>query len=302
MDNYTDFYQIFPSMKDSNKDKEQPLYIPPFTTIEYELKTIVEKIRNINNLSESEIRNIIFNQYKMILNYDLFLSDPSSRKLAQELFTNNKFLKIFNDICNVLNLTNDEIICLNKLCYDYYTLDEKDSTIMNYLLAISYQINDDKIIRLSSILGINGARILSMISKSSFKEDKRVQRINNFIIKYNEIDLTLQNIIDIYCILYGDRFSILFTNTMGEAYIENLVDIKEKYRYTLITYAVILILESLTSDNISKVLYNYGFYLKLNKIEKVRISLKSFNDYDINRIIKIINNIEKDNIYDLYIP
>ena len=173
---------------------------------------------------------------------------------------------------------------------------------MNYLLAISYQINDDKIIRLSSILGINGARILSMISKSSFKEDKRVQRINNFIIKYNEIDLTLQNIIDIYCILYGDRFSILFTNTMGEAYIENLVDIKEKYRYTLITYAVILILESLTSDNISKVLYNYGFYLKLNKIEKVRISLKSFNDYDISRIIKIINNIEKDNIYDLYIP
>ena len=114
MDNYTDFYQIFPSMKDSNKDKEQPLYIPPFTTIEYELKTIVEKIRNIDNLSESEIRNIIFNQYKMILNYDLFLSDPSSRKLAQELFTNNKFLKIFNDICNVLNLTNDEIICLNK--------------------------------------------------------------------------------------------------------------------------------------------------------------------------------------------
>ena len=43
-----------------------------FHTIEYELSDIVNKITNIDNLDENEIKNIIIRQHTMILNYDLF--------------------------------------------------------------------------------------------------------------------------------------------------------------------------------------------------------------------------------------
>ena len=294
---------LFPSIKKSleshelSKDDISIARSPIFHSIEYQLSTIVDKIMRIDSLDVDEIKNIIVRQHSMILNYDLFLKSEESRKYAQILFTSKKFLNIFLSVIGFLDLSKDEIICINKLAYDYYITEGKDKEVSDYLLQISYQINNVLVIRLSSKLGINDSRILSMIANSSFREEKNIHRVNTFLVKCNR-DLSVQNMIDIYCILY-DRFTYPFIYTMMESKPLKMTDLQSLH-FDYISLAILNILDSMTSEDIKKILYNYAFILKLVKTNfTVRFSLKSVKN---ERIKKIIEEIELDPIDELIIP
>lgn len=292
--------ELFPSLKKSIENWDDSLserIIPVFHSVEYQISTIVEKITNIDSLNEDEIKNIIVRQHKMILDYDLFLSSTESRKYAQELFTNKRFLQIFLQVIGFLQLSKDEIVCVNKLAYDYYIMSNKDPEVSDLLLQISYQINNVLVIRLSGKLGMNGSRVLSMIANSSFKEDKNIHRINTFLVKYGE--LSVQDIIDIYCILF-ERFSNLFIFSMLEYKCNNMTNSQLK-TFDNISLALLAILDSMTSEDIKKILYDYAFTLKLIRHNfTVRFSLKSAKAYP--RILEIIKEIELDLIDELKIP
>ena len=81
---------LFPSLYNDNDksfdDLNQLQQGSLFHSIEYELSDIVKKIKNIENLNESEIKKIIIRQHSMILNYDLFLMSNETRQDAQTLF------------------------------------------------------------------------------------------------------------------------------------------------------------------------------------------------------------------------
>lgn len=291
--------ELFKSIKTHDKDdliSDELLFRPVFRSVEYEITTIIDKINSINELSDDEIKNIILRQHSMILNYDLFLKSDNSRVAAQKLFTNKRFLTVFLQIIGLINLTREEAICINKLAYDYYILYNKDSEISELLLQLCYQLNNVLVIKLSGILGINGARILSMISNSSFKEDKIVHRVNTFLIRCN-LELSIQDIIDIFCIIY-ERFTYPFIYSMLEVKIE--CDNKLSARFDLISSALLEILNSMTSEDISKVLYNYAYTLKLNPSNMVRFSLKSAKSYP--RILSVIEQIETSDLDKLIIP
>lgn len=303
--------KLFPSIRTSEGDKpsgdlSQNNFIPVFHSVEFTLSTIVDKISNIDNLNELEIKNIILRQHKMILNYDLFLKSDESRKHAQKLFTNKRFLQIFLDIIGLLDLSQEEVICINKLAYDYYISQDNDQEISNLLLQISYQLNNILVLRLSGKLGMNGSRILSMIANSTFKVEKKVHRINTFLIRCN-LELSIQDIVDIYCILF-ERFTYPFIYTMLEPKPSNLTPEQLK-RFDAISIAIITILNSLTSEDMKKVLFNYAYTLKLLKTNVnresnnqlvVRFALRSAIQYP--RMLKVIDSIESDNFEDLFIP
>lgn len=290
---------LFPSYDNIHDESsfDQSVNTSLFKTIEYKIETIVDKINDVDNLKDEELKNIIIRQYSLILNYDLFLSSAKTRKIAQKLFTNKRFLILFFQIIGLLNLNTEQIYCVNKLAYDYYILPIKDPEISELLLNICNSINNMEVIRLSSRLGINNARILSMISKSTFQIEKRIHRINMFFMKC-EANLTAQDVIDIMCILY-DKFTYPIIYTMLETKAENLNEL-QAYRFDLISSSIITILSSMTSDNIRKVLYDYAFTLRLSKPNSaVRFSMKSIPD---QRIQSIIQEIESDLIDKLFIP
>jgi hypothetical protein len=298
--------ELFPSIKRSLESQKlsgenEVKYIQPtFNIVEYQLSTIVDKINNIDNLDDNEIKNIIIRQISMILDYDLFLSSSESRYYAQSLFSNKRFLKIFLEVIGFLTLTKDQCICINKLAYDYYILPEKDKEVSDLLLQISYRINNILVIRLSSKLDMNGARVLSMIANSSFKDEKNVHRINTFLVKYN-FDLSVQDIIDIYCIIF-QSFTHPFIYSMLETKPNNMSPEQLK-KFDNISLALLAILDSMTSADIKKVLYDYGFVLKLMKPGfVVRFSLKSAKAYP--RILQVIEDIENDfdSIEEIKIP
>lgn len=296
---------LFPSIEnslESQKLSRENISIPKapvFHSIEWEIGTIVEKIKDINILNENEIKNIIIRQHNTILNYDLFLASSESRQYAKELFTNKKFLRIFSSVVGFLTLSEHEVTCANKLAYDYYTAPiEKDKEVMDLLLQISNQINNILVIRLSAIVGINGARLLAIISNSSLKLEKNVHRVNTFIVKA-DLALSIQDIINIYGILFPS-FTYPFIYTMLECKPDTLTK-DQANRFDGISRAILMLLDSMTSADIKSILYNYAFTLKLVKPGSVvRFSIKSAKSY--TRILRIIEEIELDPIDKLVIP
>ena len=289
---------LFPSYDNISEDNlmEQSIHKPIFRTIDYKIETIIEKIINIDDLSDDDVKFIISRQHNIIFNYDLFLSSSKTRTYAQQLFTNKRFLKLFCDIVGLIEFDENEIICINKLAYDYYILPNKDEEISSLLLQISYNINNIDVIKLSSKLGINGARILSMISKSTFKIDKKVHRVNSFLVKF-DMDLTSTDIADILFMIYN-RFTPVIIHTLLEVPVNDMLN-EEKVRFDAISSAILTILLSLTSDNMKKVLYDYAFTLRLSKKQSsVRFSLRNIDP----RMDKVIEEIELDPLDTLYIP
>lgn len=278
------------------KDDDKPIE-PKFEIVDYTIAAIVDKIKHINNLNEDEIKEIILKQHDTILNYSLFLGSSETRKQAQDLFTSKRFLKIFIKVINILNLSDHEITCINKLTYDYYIFPDKDPETFDLLMQISNIVNYRLVIRLSAYLGMNGARILAMIRNSSFKLEKVVHRVNTFLVRCN-IELSTQAIINILCILF-DHFTYPFTGTM--IYVrQDALSKEESERFDNISMAILLMLNSMTSDAMRQVLSNYAFTIKLYDIKKVRFSLKAFTQYP--RIQAVIKDIETDPIDDLIIP
>lgn len=252
-----------------NKVKETNL----FHTIEYEFDTIVSKIRNIDNIDDNHIKDIIKRQHSLILNYDLFLMDSETRKEAQTLFSNKRFLSNLLDIIGLLDISYHEKICLNKLAYDYYQNDIKDQEVSNLLFQLTTAVNGKDVVVLSGILGMSGAKTLAMIRNSSFKEEKCIHRVNTYIIKCG-MNLSTQSIINIYCFLF-DRFSTLFNYTMLESAPPELsLTHSEMDNYNSISLAIITILDSMTSNDILTVVRNYAYMINnvsVNIIPRFRL-------------------------------
>lgn len=270
-----------------------------FCSVEHTINSIINKIQHIDQLSDQEIKDIILRQHNLILNYDLFLRDDISRRAAQQLFTNERFLKLFLDISGLLSLSREEIICINKLAYDFYFINSNgivNGDISNLLMLISHNINNQLIIKLYSKVGVNYARHLAMIANSSFKDATVVHRINASLIRCL-IDLSLQDIVDIYCILF-ERISSLFSYTMFETKKPGM-NRQELQRFDMISQAMIVLLHNLTSIEMRKVLYNYAYLIKINNIGIVRFRLKTVND---ERIQKVISEVEYGDMEILSIP
>ena len=256
---------------DSNMNKVKETNL--FHTIEYEFDTIVSKIKNIDNIDDNHIKDIIKRQHSLILNYDLFLMESETRKEAQTLFSNKRFLSNLLDIIGLLDISYHEKICLNKLAYDYYQNDIKDPEVSNLLFQLTTAVNGKDVVVLSGILGMSGAKTLAMIRNSSFKEEKCIHRVNTYIIKCG-MNLSTQSIINIYCFLF-DRFSTLFNYTMLESAPSELsLTPSELNNYNSISLAIIAILDSMTSNDILTVVRNYAYMItnvSVNVVPRFRL-------------------------------
>ena len=260
-----------------------------FHTIEYEIDDLLNKMSNIDNVEEREIRDIIIRQHSMILNYDLFFSDHETRSKILGLFTNKKFLRILLDTIKVIQLSRHEIVCLNKLAYDYYILPNKDQEVSDLLYGSTIVVNYKQVTVLSGIYGIHNAQMLAIIRNSTFIEQKAVHRVNTYLIKCN-IDLTVDQIVSTYCYLF-ERFTDIFIYTMLESRPSNL-DMSQYKKYDNISLAILRMMDSLESSDINRLLLDYGFTLMNMNIENisVRFSFKSVQGYP--RIIAQLNSIE----------
>jgi hypothetical protein len=283
---------MFDSLKveDKNAKKLKKIQTEPiFKTIEYKFNDLAYKVKN-NILSEQEIRDIILRQHKMILNYDYFLESTNSRIIAQELFTNTRFINQFIEVSRLLELDNMEIITINKIAYDYSIIPNSDKELSDLLYICATEFNKKEVTILSGIYGLTKAKDIAIINKSSFNTETRVHRLNNYLTTQSDKVYTVQNIVDTYGWLFNkSRFSNVFSSVMFEYKSENMDKINLVV-FDNISLAVLYILDSLRSEDIKKVLLDYLYLISNNMIKKVRFGINTI-DNRFHRIKSIYKEI-----------
>lgn len=291
-----------------------------FTNIRYNIDSIINKLKSCED--KEEIKNIINCQHNIIFTYDNL--NNGNREGVQELFTSMKFLDVMDNISGTLveNLKESEIIFINKIIYDYFEYTKQYNSIeinsiKDKLLSISYSINSSRIYSLAPVVGVNKARLLSILSYSSYKTEKIVHRINNFILN---TELNKKDISNIYYIIYGapitinnnifdtnseeinNKFVDMFCYSMFEYCDSDDPEIIEMFNKISSVLMDRLIDISIPSDNpvIYRVLLNYSNMISIMNIDrsKLRFSIKEHNNSE--ALKNAINNIEKINNIEIY--
>ena len=270
-----------------------------FSTVEYTFDSFLKKIED-GSMSDKKIQSDILYSYGTYLDYDNF-KDNKTRTIFQSLWTNVRFLRNFLEVLTknpniVESLKTFKLTTINTISYDYYCAtsnESKDSEVLSLLLDICRVVDMKFIIPLCTIMDTDSALFITMAKFSSFDQDKCVHRLNEFIIRLG-YDFTIKNIIYIYSRFYNEGFATLFNYTMICDDTVQYIDARDKKNYDSISLAIINILNSMTSDEIYKVLKQYGNYIALmNKGTSVRFSLRSLSA-DYNRVSDVVEKLNSE--------
>lgn len=286
----------FKSLDTAPRETESPPVGFATITVEQSVSDLVEKLKKIDMLSDQEIIQMIISKHTILLDYDFFFANLDNREIAQKVFTNERFLLKLLSIIGQLNLSRHQIICCNKLAFDYARLNGTDTRIGQLFLQLSAIINHYTVMQLSEIIGEASAKYLAMIRNSSFVETKNVQRVTNFLV-YTLVGYRAQELLDIYIRLF-DRMTILFTETMN--YIPEATTPDHIHNNDTITITLLGILMNMNSGEMKSLLVNYATDYMLHRNQnKIRLSLHGLS-IDYLRITKVVEEIEME--FDLVIP
>lgn len=276
---------------DKIKDEPELTAAPKFTTVGFSHISFLSKLEE-GNIGDVKIKSEILNGN--YFNNDYF-DNPKSRPIFQRLWTNKLFLRNLLELLDTNKQYRDYVIAsnitfINHTVYDYMISENADDEIKQLMFDIARVVDCNYIIKLCTIMPQETARLISLVRFSSFDKKTSIDRFNSMIYKCG-IDFSKKDIIYIYSVFFADNFSFLFSKTMTskeEVFTERI----HKKVYDMISLALIDILESMTSDDIYKVLYNYAEYVKLSSfpLEMIRFSLRSLSE-DYSRTNKIINEL-----------
>lgn len=269
---------IFKSLESMQDIDSTPIGVK-FTTVEYTFDSFLQKLQN-NELTNHQIRNkIIFSIHKF-LDYDN-LVNPSTKKTLKKIWTNKNFLYNLYQILSEETMSIDilELKTFNKIVFDYcFDSENSEQQTRDLMIQIADIMNFNLKLVFTTIMPPVIASHMAILARSSFEQKACINRVNEYI---STFDFSVDNIIYIYSKLYLEDFSSLFLYTM----------ICTTNKNQVIDHAMITILDSMTSVEITKVLRRYGSYLKINNIVDVRFNLKPiFNDK--SRIGRILSDLE----------
>jgi len=294
---------LFPSLENIN-EKETSISPPSgglnvaFSTDEYNLSTFLKKIQE-GSISAPGIEYEIGNHISKYCDYDGF-KNPETRKIYQQLWTNETFVGMFFKIVSEYKNIRDYVkrfynISICKISYDYYV--EIGRTLVNdpvtkTLIDIVKIININSILPLTTMMEEIDAIFIVMSRYSSFNIEECIRRVNEFIMRLG-YDFSPKQIIDIYSHLY-ESFGIVFNVTATQIYNLDTLNSTELSNYYNINSAILIIVNSMTTQDIFKVLNGYANYVAVfNK--QTRFDIKKISS-EYNRIIPVLNQLIIDGV------
>lgn len=240
----------------------------------------------INNYTDDQLFNLLSNNLRGFL---LNIFERKDQRYIKMIIS-DRFLKILIQVVQSTKIDYMNMIYINKLCYDYLALDDNSkNVVISDLIYQLAKINNNKYIPILIGVGIP-ERIACYIVLSRFSSNNEFTNVirMNFVILTATINFTEQMIVDVYQNLFT-RVSQLFEATML-----NVIDTTEQWytddideRNSLITLAVLDILNSLPSDAIRRVLDDYVKVYHISYLgQETRCNLRSLSvDYERIRMI-----------------
>lgn len=256
---------------------------------------LLDKIMNLDSLSDNELFDIIKNYYNIILD-DIFKNKTAA---LVDLFLNPRFIQVSTQAFYSVQLTDTQKCRVNKMVYDYLVLNrEKDSYIQTLLMSLSKTINRDKIPLLcAKKIPEDLASLLALSRYSSEKDTINVKRLNRIIMMQSQDLMTEQMVIDIYLTLF-DHVTPLFEGIMLDVISPYGMTPAQSEIYATITLAMFDIIHELPSADLYQLFKSFATDKQLLYPDNsVRVNLESCSVNDYPKIIRVIDILKQEGIY-----
>lgn len=263
----------------------------------------MNQFKNMDNMTDQELYNLVASSYNIVLSYAKQNSDYMAISVVWTLFNNPRYISTLVNVFGNVQLDVDQIICCNRIIYDYTTLQNNNS---NAIVKISINslaqiVNKPIIDNLSSIniLSRDELAMVAVCANSSQIQLINVKRLNLYFINSNdENKYNVFTIVSIYQELFYNCVTQLTEGIMFDAWskeeLNNLSEAQQNIYYT-INEALLCLLEQAPSQVIYQVLKSYCTDYYNNGNGMYRFSMVLSGDYP--RINEIISLLEKENIY-----
>lgn len=294
------FDKFIADVKNKSVEEKKMISPNPEIVVVGQAGALLDKLRNIDAMSEKETYELLKGSYSHILS-DIFGCNNRDYRF---LLTSTKFLTILTQVVTEVQLTYDEIVHCNKFIYDYIVYAEQDEYVRKLTFMLGEAVNKSNSRKLLGC-GIDEALaiFLAVANRSTFKDEVNIKRVNFTIATSDSEIMSVQRIINIYEVLFK-RIGKLFTTTMFDIGISTCDDswvTQEVLEVNNnITLANLYILESMEPIEITRVLLNYAEEFKMiygmNR-NAVRFSLHDLKDRpNFIKIPIIVKQLEGDDI------
>lgn len=267
--------------------KPQQYIMPDIQTNEFVIEYFYSALNsgNINDLKEY-VRTKVFDILSMCVND----KNPKALQIIlNDAFLNQLYILISEGL---IDLDKDDYkSMLNRICYDYSQLTDRNIFIQNKMIDIVYYLNKSVVIMLQGFNLTKEQACLIAIARYSTAPQVRTnfKRVTREIQRMTVDVMTEQTIVNIYGKLCNEPVSELFISIMQDSY-ENFISDEQSYIYSTVSLAILDIIESLPTDHIHKVLLAYLSEKPSNK--PPRFILKSISVGDYPRINDVIDSLE----------
>lgn len=271
------------------KDEPDIMVNPRFSKVGLTCETFLKGLED-GTWGDYKIKTEISS--KSYFSYDNF-EDSVTRPFFQKIWTNKLFLRNAIELLDSDKVYRDQIISanltsINHIVYDYITSSNPIQEIVDLMYDLIKVVDSVYIIKLCSLMPLDIAKVVTIARFSSIDNRIAIDRFNNAICT-SGIDFSKKNIIHIYSIFFSEGFSPLFNVTMTTK-IETFADRNQMKIYNMISLAILDILESMPSAEISTVLMNYADYVTLSNISTIRLNIRSLSE-DYSRINNVIADL-----------
>ena len=294
--------------------KVEMVKIVPTNSPAFNKSILLGSIYDMNNMNDSELRAFVQNSFRSILN-NIFFGNAESRDYIN-CFTNVRFLDAFIDVVQRFiqqgnYFDRDNIAKINNICYDYITFnnENKNSAVVNRMYMLANIINAPYIPRLLGLgLNSNLVNLLLIARWSNLNPKVCVRRVNFILIGQPKSVMTQETIVKIMTILYElDRDQRNFIKIFPHIMMDVLGDYDDADPRThwitdeiqevdsILSLAVLDILNEFTNDSIRHILVNYTESYNLVHVNKpIRFSMRRLSDdyQKINDVVRNLNDYE----------
>lgn len=294
------FDKFIADIKSKSKvEQEKIVGIDPQRVVIGQAGALLDKLKNIDAMSEKETYELLKDSYSHIL-ADIF---GCNNKEYRFLLASPRFLTILTQVVNEIELAYDERVHCNKFIYDYIVYANQDEYVRKLLFMLGEAVNKNITRKLLGCgLDEELAIFLAVANKSTFKEEVNIKRLNFTLATSNSGLMTVQKIIEIYEALFS-RIGTLFITTMFDTGISSTEEVwvtKEILEANNnITWANLYILESMEPIEITRVLLNYAEEFKMVhgfNSNSARFSLHDLRSPNFIKTPIIVKQLEGDDI------
>nr|DAE82558.1 MAG TPA: hypothetical protein [Caudoviricetes sp.] len=253
---------------------------------------LLEMLKGLDSLSDEQAYGLISREFYSIMN-DIFNHKSKDYRF---LLRSPKFLSIMIQVVNTHNIGYDETIHCNSFIYNFLIIlnqSGEESYIQKLLFMLGEALNKQTVRRLVGCeISENLAIFLAVSLKSSFEPGLNIRRLNFALATAMPTMITDKKVIEIYESVF-DNVGELIIQTIFDKDIVNAVEeewvTEEVYQADqIITYAVMIILESMVPIEITHVLLGIAEYYKWKNYEQ---GICKIDFHKLNKNIFIKTNV-----------